>query len=100
MIEQKDLCVLTTLLLTSVGAPVTEESIKKIGDHLGVKVDSYLAEMFSKLTSEQIQNIIANPTGGSMQAAAGSSAQAVAEEKEEEKEESEEESSGDMDLFG
>ncbi|EIJ89041.1 hypothetical protein NEPAR06_1110 [Nematocida parisii] len=99
MIEQKDLCVLTTLLLHSVGTTVTEENIKKVADHLGVTVDSYLAELFSKLSAEQIQSIIENPTGGSVQAAAATSTQAV-EEKKEEKEESEEESSGDMDLFG
>lgn len=99
MIKQKDLCVLTTLLLTSVGTPVTEENIKKVGDHLGVQVDSYLAELFSKLTPEQVQSIIANPTGGSVQSTSSTTAQAV-EEKKEESEESEEESSGEMDLFG
>ncbi|KAI5160145.1 hypothetical protein NEAUS03_0912 [Nematocida ausubeli] len=97
--EQKNICVLTTLLLHSVGTPVTEENIRKVGAHLGVTVDSYLAELFSKMTSEQIQSIIENPTGGSVQASASATTQAV-EEKKEEVEESEEESSGEMDLFG
>ncbi|KAI5191614.1 large subunit ribosomal protein LP1 [Nematocida minor] len=100
MIEQKEICVLTTLLLHSLGKDVTENKIKEVGNYLGVNIDSYLAELFSKLSSEQIQSIIENPIGGSVQAASGSAAQAV-EEKKEEVEESEEESSGaDLDLFG
>lgn len=101
MIEQKDICVLTTLLIHTTGQKPTEEKIKEVGKYLGVEIDSYLAELFSKLTQEQIQSIIENPLGGSVQGAQQGVATQQEEEKKQEVEESEEESSGaDMDLFG
>ncbi|KAI5184532.1 large subunit ribosomal protein LP1 [Nematocida homosporus] len=99
MIDQKEICVLSTLLLHTSGLEVSENNIKKIATHLGVELDSYLVELFSKVSASTLDKIISNPVAGaavavSSEAAASTGAAPVAEKKEESEEESD-----DFDLF-
>ncbi|KAI5180588.1 large subunit ribosomal protein LP1 [Nematocida sp. AWRm80] len=98
MIEQKELCVLSILLLQSTGLDVSVEGINKIATHVGVKVDSYLPELFSKVTKERLEELIKNPSGGSVSQNTAAASEEVKEEKKEESEE-EDEGSDDFELF-
>lgn len=97
MIEQKELCVLSTLLLHSSGVDVTEAAIKRIADHVGVNIDSYLMEMFTKVTKDSLDRIISNPTAGTVPVQ--ETKQGEAPKEEEKQEEEEDEGSDDFDLF-
>lgn len=99
MIEQKELCTLSVLLLHTSGVEVSADNMRKIAQHVGVEVDSYLLELFAKVPQEKIEQIVLNPFGGGIPQSA--SAAAVEEKKEEAKpvEEEEEEESDDFDLF-
>ncbi|KAI5172497.1 large subunit ribosomal protein LP1 [Nematocida sp. LUAm3] len=95
MKDQKEICVLSTLLLHSSGVALNEDNLRKISKHLKVEVDSYLLELFSKVSSETLDRLIKNPSAGSVSAPSAS-----AEVKEEAKKEEEpEEESEDFDLF-
>lgn len=96
MKDQKEICVLSTLLLHSSGIPLNEDNLRKISKHLNVEVDSYLLELFSRVSPDTLERLIKNPSSGSVSAPASSSAAAKEEAK---KEEEPEEESEDFDLF-
>jgi len=100
-LEQKQLCILSVLLLASTGNEVSESNLKKISEHLKIKLDSYLVEIFSKIPKEKLSEIIKNPFGGGVSAPSAEAAEVKQEAKKEEekKEEEEEEGSSGFDLF-
>ncbi|KAI5192529.1 large subunit ribosomal protein LP1 [Nematocida sp. AWRm77] len=100
MIEQKELCTLSVLLLHTAGVEVSQENMRKVAQHVGVEVDSYLLELFSKMPKEKLASIILNPFGsGAAPVASADVAEKKEEEKKDEKEEEEEEDSDDFGLF-
>lgn len=97
MIDQKELCVLSTLLLHSAKSEVTPESLARIADHLKQKVDGYLLELFSGVGRDTLESIIRSPSGSAATSAAP--AEAAKEEAKKEETEEEDEGSDDFDLF-
>lgn len=75
----------------------TEEAIRKVAQHVGVELDSYLVELFSKVSREALDRIVSNPTAGS--APAQEKEESSAPKEEEPKEEEEDQASSDFDLF-
>ncbi|OAG29262.1 large subunit ribosomal protein LP1 [Nematocida displodere] len=99
MIDQKDICVLSTLLLHSTKQEVTKQNIMKVANYLDISVDSYLLELFSQLSSEKLDSLIANPSAGTAAVSQAAAPEAEKKEAAPEEDDEEEEGSDNFDLF-
>ena len=100
----EDVCVYAALILNDDGIEITPEKVHKLLDAAGVKMESYLVDLFAEyFKSHDITELIKGACLGGAAPAAAATGEAAGEAKEEEKKEEEEvvEMAGGFDdLFG